>query len=159
MHHMGSLWRWMLVRSAFRMRLEPPPVLGGLALAAGFTYARARALPQIDDPGAKDELRREQRKRFRRLLKGRHSVVLPPLSGGGPALWATGRLKDERGEREQRSPGLGPTGRFRGRGAATTVAAEGVPIGRANQGGHGDSTDVHSAARGQDPVHQRPSAD
>jgi biofilm PGA synthesis N-glycosyltransferase PgaC len=81
--YVGSLWSWMLVRAAYRMLVEYPPVLGGLVLGAGFAWARARRMPQASDPPAIAELRREQQARLRALLKGRLGPPAPerPESG------------------------------------------------------------------------------
>jgi biofilm PGA synthesis N-glycosyltransferase PgaC len=67
-HYIGYLWRWLAVRAAYRMFAERPPVLGGLVLAAGFSYARLRRLPQVPDAGARAEVAAEQRRLLRGLL-------------------------------------------------------------------------------------------
>jgi glycosyltransferase involved in cell wall biosynthesis len=69
--YMGYLPSWLLVRAVYRGFVEKPPVLGGVALFASYVWARVRRLPQVDDPGAIAELRREQRERLRGLLRGR----------------------------------------------------------------------------------------
>jgi len=75
--YMGYLTSWLLVRAAYRSFVERPPILGGLALLAGYTWARIRRLPQIDDEAAVAELRAEQRARLKGLLRGR---TKPPHS-------------------------------------------------------------------------------
>lgn len=69
--YMGYLPSWLLVRAVYRGIVEKPPVLGGIALLASYVWARLRRLPQVDDPGAIAELRKEQRERLRGLLRGR----------------------------------------------------------------------------------------
>jgi hypothetical protein len=60
----------VLARSGYRMMVERPPVLGGLALLAGWGAATLRAAPLVDDPEAVAAPRREQRERLRRLHAG-----------------------------------------------------------------------------------------
>jgi poly-beta-1,6-N-acetyl-D-glucosamine synthase len=71
--YMGYLPSWLLVRAAYRSFVEKPPIIGGLALLAGYTWARIRRLPQIDDEAAREELRAEQRARLKGLLRGRRT--------------------------------------------------------------------------------------
>jgi biofilm PGA synthesis N-glycosyltransferase PgaC len=91
---MGYRWDFLAVRVAYRMLVERPPVLGGLALGAGFVEAAIRRTPQIDDPAARALLRADQARRLRRLLR-RGSRATPDggagaaLPGGGPAYTAT----------------------------------------------------------------------
>lgn len=87
-HYMGYLGRWLIVRAAYRMLVERPPVLGGAVLACGFLWARLTGAPQVDDHAARAELRREQRLRLRRLLRGARPADGPSLPGGGPAFWS-----------------------------------------------------------------------
>lgn len=87
-HYMGYLWSWLVVRAAYRMLVERPPVLGGLVLLLGFAAGRIGRRPQIPDPAAREELRREQRARLRTLLRGRQLRRRTELEGGGPAFWA-----------------------------------------------------------------------
>ena len=88
--YMGYLPGWLLVRAVYRSLIEKPPVIGGLVLLAGYTWARIRRLPQIDDEAARAELRAEQRARLAGLFRGRGTPALEPPDGGGPAYWATG---------------------------------------------------------------------
>jgi glycosyltransferase involved in cell wall biosynthesis len=83
-HYMGYLWRWLIVRAAYRMVVEHPPVLGGLVLAASFSYARLRRLPQVPDMAARAELAAEQRQLLRALVR-RRGTSRPPAPPGGPA--------------------------------------------------------------------------
>lgn len=89
-HYMGYRASFLLVRAIYRMIVEPPPLLGGAVLAAGYLYGRLRGSEQIDDPGARALLRQEQQMRLRALLSGRREVPLRGLPGGGPAFWMTG---------------------------------------------------------------------
>ena len=66
---MGYLPSWLLLRAAYRGLVEKPPILGGFVLLAGYTWARVRRLPQIDDPEARRELRAEQRARMTRVFR------------------------------------------------------------------------------------------
>ncbi|HVL96437.1 MAG TPA: glycosyltransferase family A protein [Solirubrobacteraceae bacterium] len=91
-HYMGYLWSWLLVRAAYRMLVERPPVLGGLALFAGFVVARVTRRPQVPDAAAREELRREQRARLRALARGGRVARGSPLPGGGPAFWSDGSV-------------------------------------------------------------------
>jgi glycosyltransferase involved in cell wall biosynthesis len=87
MHYMGYLWEWALVRTCYRMLVERPRVLGGLALGLGFASARLLRRPMVDDDAARAELRAEQRRRLRALARGRSEVAPDALPGGGPAFW------------------------------------------------------------------------
>jgi hypothetical protein len=87
-HYMGYLPSFVAVRVAYRSVVEHPPVLGGLALGAGYAWSRLRRRPQVDDTAAIAELRLEQRARMRRLFgRGRTTVVADALPEGGPAYW------------------------------------------------------------------------
>ncbi len=88
--YMGYLPSWLLVRAAYRSFVEKPPIVGGIALLAGYAWARIRRLPQIDDEAARAELRAEQRARLSGLFRGRRTPALAQADGGGPAYWATG---------------------------------------------------------------------
>ena len=69
-HYMGYLPSFVLARSGYRMVVERPPVLGGLALLAGWASASMSGAPHVDDPQAVAALRREQRERLRKLHAG-----------------------------------------------------------------------------------------
>ncbi len=85
-HFMGYLPSFVLVRAAYRMVVEPPRVVGGLMLLAGYARAALTRLERVDDPAAVEALRREQRGRLRRLLSG--GAVEPDRpEGGGPSFW------------------------------------------------------------------------
>jgi poly-beta-1,6-N-acetyl-D-glucosamine synthase len=99
-HYMGYVPAFLALRAGYRMVVERPPVLGGLALAAGFAYHRLTGAPQVEDTAAMELLREEQRARLRGLLAGRASMSAPAPPGGGPALWPV----------ERRSVGGGPAG-------------------------------------------------
>jgi glycosyltransferase involved in cell wall biosynthesis len=86
-HYMGYLWRWALVRAAYRALVERPRVLGGLALWSGFVWSRLTRRPVVDDELARAELRAEQRARFRGLVGGGAMPPPPSLPDGGPAFW------------------------------------------------------------------------
>ena len=88
--YMGYLPSWLIGRAAYRSLVEKPPLLGGLVLLAGYAWARIRRLPQIDDPAARAELRREQRARLAGFFRGRGAGALAQPDAGGPAYWATG---------------------------------------------------------------------
>lgn len=85
--YMGYLPSFLLLRAVFRMAVEPPPLAGGLVLAAGFAHARLTGVAQVDDDLAVAALRAEQRARMRALLRGRRHVVAGGLPDGGPAFW------------------------------------------------------------------------
>jgi biofilm PGA synthesis N-glycosyltransferase PgaC len=68
--YMGYLPAFVLVRAGYRMLVETPPLLGGLALLAGWMLATLRGAPVVDDPPAVAALRAEQRRRLRRLHSG-----------------------------------------------------------------------------------------
>ena len=87
-HYMGYLWRWALVRAAYRALVERPRLLGGLVLWLGFAWSRLTRRPVVDDERAREELRSEQRARFRALLRGGATLDPTALPGGGPAFWA-----------------------------------------------------------------------
>jgi biofilm PGA synthesis N-glycosyltransferase PgaC len=87
-HYMGYRWQFLLLRVSYRALVERPRVLGGLVLGAGFLYAALRSLPQVDDPAAKEELRRQQRARMRALVPGQGTEEpAGRLPDGGPAFW------------------------------------------------------------------------
>jgi poly-beta-1,6-N-acetyl-D-glucosamine synthase len=89
--YMGYLPAFMLLRVGYRALTERPPLLGGLALGAGWLWARLRRMARVDDPLAIAELRREQRDRMRALIGRRADVgARAPLPDGGPAHWFTG---------------------------------------------------------------------
>jgi poly-beta-1,6-N-acetyl-D-glucosamine synthase len=69
-HYMGYLPSFVIARSGYRMVVERPPVLGGLAMFAGWASASMSGAPHVDDPQAVAALRREQRQRLRRLHAG-----------------------------------------------------------------------------------------
>jgi biofilm PGA synthesis N-glycosyltransferase PgaC len=80
---------FLLVRIAYLMARERPPVLGGLVLAASFLSARLKGAPKVDDPDARRLLRSEQRARLLGILSLRGpDAPLPEVAGGGPAFWA-----------------------------------------------------------------------
>jgi len=93
-HYMRYRLDFMLVRVAYRMLREPPPVLGGLLSLGGFLHGRVTGAPTVEDRPAAELLRREQAARLRSMLRlrGPHAPT-PRLSGGGPAFWATGGLR------------------------------------------------------------------
>jgi poly-beta-1,6-N-acetyl-D-glucosamine synthase len=106
-YYMGYLPAFVAVRVAYRMLVAYPPVVGGLALAAGYAWSALRRIPQADDPAAIAELRSEQRARLRRLVgRGRTAVSRRDLPAGGPAFWD---LDDGDEESEPSAPA---TGRF-----------------------------------------------
>jgi poly-beta-1,6-N-acetyl-D-glucosamine synthase len=72
---MGYLPAFVLVRAGYRMLVERPPLLGGLALLAGWALATLGGAPVVDDPKAVAALRAEQRARMRRL---RHCGTVEP---------------------------------------------------------------------------------
>jgi hypothetical protein len=90
-NYMGYRPAFMLFRIAYLMLREPPPVLGGLVLAASFVHARLTRAGTVDDDDARKLLRSEQAARLRSIvsLRGADAPV-PELPGGGPAFWATG---------------------------------------------------------------------
>jgi glycosyltransferase involved in cell wall biosynthesis len=69
-HYMGYLPAFVLVRAAYRMIVESPPLFGGIALLAGWMLAALGRAPVVDDPAAVAALREEQRGRLRRLSSG-----------------------------------------------------------------------------------------
>lgn len=89
-HYMSYHPAFLAIRAAYRMLVERPSILGGLVLGAGFTYGHLTRALQIDDVGARDLLRQEQRARMRGLLHGARHAPEQALAGGGPALWITG---------------------------------------------------------------------
>jgi biofilm PGA synthesis N-glycosyltransferase PgaC len=99
-HFMGYLPAFLLGRAAYRAVVDPPPLIGGLVLLAGYLHAAALDSPSIDDPLARQALRAEQRRRLRRLLLDRGAVDVPVLPGGGPAMWAAESARHRRKPRD-----------------------------------------------------------
>jgi glycosyltransferase involved in cell wall biosynthesis len=89
-HFMGYLPSFVVFRAAYRMAIEQPAILGGLALLAGYVEARVRGRPVVDDALAVRALRAEQRARLRRLARGGEVDPDRPADGG-PAFWALRR--------------------------------------------------------------------
>jgi poly-beta-1,6-N-acetyl-D-glucosamine synthase len=88
---MGYRTDFLMLRATYRGLVEPPPVVGGLVLLAGFLCARATKKPQVPDVKARAVLRKEQRNRIRALLRGARAASLAPsLNDGGPAFWMDG---------------------------------------------------------------------
>jgi poly-beta-1,6-N-acetyl-D-glucosamine synthase len=86
-HYMGYRVKAVALRAGYRMLVEHPPILGGLALAVGFCWYSLIGAPQAE-PIARRQLRAEQRGMLRqRLGRGRGSTSRLP--GGGPAYWMT----------------------------------------------------------------------
>jgi glycosyltransferase involved in cell wall biosynthesis len=83
-HYMGYRWRAVVLRAGYRMLVEHPPLLGGLALGLGYLWSAVKREPQAD-PLARSQLRSEQRGIVRaRLGRGGPAAGLPE---GGPAYW------------------------------------------------------------------------
>ena len=87
-HFMGYRWSFMAIRVAYRMLFEYPPLVGGLVMGAGFAWHRITRAPQVPDPLAIRQVRREQRDRMLRMLRLRKRQQARPTSGG-PAYRAT----------------------------------------------------------------------
>jgi len=90
-HFMGYRPSFLAVRVGYRMLVERPPLLAGLALAAGYVHAAVTRRPQMPDERARALLREDQARRLRLLRRGRTTTAARPLPGGGPAYTATGR--------------------------------------------------------------------
>ena len=67
---MGSSLSYMIASGAFRT-LEKPYLIGGLLMVMGYLQAALQGMPRYDEPGFRKELRRWQRERLFRLLRGR----------------------------------------------------------------------------------------
>lgn len=95
-HYMAYLPSFLMARTAYRMVVERPPVVGGMVLGAGFLWSRLAGRPQIDDQLARASIQIEQRKRLRALLQARvvAKTSIPPA--GGPAMWV-----DETGDEDR----------------------------------------------------------
>jgi glycosyltransferase involved in cell wall biosynthesis len=97
---MGYRPDFLMLRAMYRGLVEPPPVLGGLVLLAGFVWARVTQKPQVPDAEARAVLRNEQRSRIRALLRGgRAPSLAPALNAGGPAFWMDGSPDAKTGAR------------------------------------------------------------
>jgi GT2 family glycosyltransferase len=94
---MGYRPSFLLLRVGYRALVEPPPVIGGLILGAGYVFSALRRAPRTGDAAARALLHAEQGRRMRRLL-GRRTAAppLPALPGGGPAYTATTPSTTER---------------------------------------------------------------
>src|SRR4051794_860135 len=78
---MGYLPPCVVLRAGDRALVGRPPILGGIVLFAGYAGWRLPRRPQVPDPAAREELRREQRARLRR----RGSIEAP--GEPGPAFF------------------------------------------------------------------------
>jgi poly-beta-1,6-N-acetyl-D-glucosamine synthase len=78
---MGYLPSFAVLRAGYRGVVERPPILSGIVLFAGYAWSRLTRRPQVPDPAARQELRREQRARLRR-----RGATVPPRQPG-PALF------------------------------------------------------------------------
>ena len=75
-----------------------------IVLWLGFAWSRLTRRPVVDDERAREELRSEQRARFRSLLRGGATLDPTALPGGGPAFWA-GEADEQRDTlRDARDP-------------------------------------------------------
>jgi poly-beta-1,6-N-acetyl-D-glucosamine synthase len=109
---MGYRWQFMLLRAAYRGLVERPRFLSGLALFAAYAGARLRRLPQVADPGAIAELRREQAARMTALLRLRHDVEpAATLPDGGPAFWFRSEPETRRSGDRSHAGGASDTAR------------------------------------------------
>jgi hypothetical protein len=109
---MGYLPAFMLLRVGYRALTERPPLIGGLALGAGWLSGRLRRLPRVDDPIAIAELRSEQRARIAALVRrGGELKARAPLPEGGPAYWFSG--EEAAPPPADRPPAGDPSGRAR----------------------------------------------
>jgi poly-beta-1,6-N-acetyl-D-glucosamine synthase len=120
---MGYRPDFLMLRATYRGVVERPRVLSGLALLSGFVWSRVTRKPQVPDPGARVELRKEQRARMRTLLRGgRGPSLIAPLGDGGPAFWMQGSpgLRTER-DRD-------PIGRADASGLAVASGYEGLDL-------------------------------
>ncbi|HET9025673.1 MAG TPA: glycosyltransferase family A protein [Burkholderiaceae bacterium] len=79
---MGYLPSFVVLRAGYRGLVERPPILSGIVLFAGWAWSRLTRRPQVPDPAAREELRREQRARLRR--RGATASPTEP----GPAFFA-----------------------------------------------------------------------
>ena len=66
---MGSWFPYVLASGAFRMR-EKPYGIGGLLIPIGYLLAALRGSPRYEDAAFRGELRRWQRERLARVLRG-----------------------------------------------------------------------------------------
>jgi biofilm PGA synthesis N-glycosyltransferase PgaC len=87
-HFMGYGFHGIAVRVAYRAVREHPPLLGGLAIGAGYLWALLTRKPRNPDAAATALMRDEQRTRLRNLLRGRGDLQPTPAPDGGPAFWA-----------------------------------------------------------------------
>jgi biofilm PGA synthesis N-glycosyltransferase PgaC len=86
---MGYLPAFVLVRAGFRMLVESPRILGGIALALGYADAALRRRPVVPDPLARRELRDEQARRLAAMAKLDRRALDPAgdvPEGLGPAF-------------------------------------------------------------------------
>ncbi len=84
---MGYLPAFVVLRAGYRALVERPPILGGIALAAGYAWSRLTRRPQVPDAAARAELRAEQRARLRGLVRGRGGEAPPVGDEPGPAYF------------------------------------------------------------------------
>jgi hypothetical protein len=82
------------VRAAYRGVFEPPRLLSGVLMYAAYAYRTARYGVGVRDAAAVRELRSEQRRRVRGLLRSSMRTMVP-AQGLGPAHWTAERARLE----------------------------------------------------------------
>lgn len=87
-HFMGYRFPYLLLRAGYRMLREHPRGAGGAMLFWGYVRARLQRLPQVQDPLAIAQLRKEHRARILRLVRlaDPHSIA---RADPGPAYFAS----------------------------------------------------------------------
>jgi hypothetical protein len=85
---MGYRGSFMLIRVAYRMLVERPPVVGGAVMGISFLWHWLRRAPRVPDALAIQQLRREQRARMLRMVRLGGATPTRPTSTG-PAYRAT----------------------------------------------------------------------
>jgi hypothetical protein len=88
-YYLGYRPSWVVLRAGYRALIEPPRLIGGVALASAVVWCSITRQPRAD-PVARAQLRHEQRLRFLRQ-KASFGAPRSELVDGGPAFWLTGR--------------------------------------------------------------------
>lgn len=91
-HFMGYLPWFVVLRAGYRGLVEPPAILGGFVLGASYVWHLTTRSPRVPDHEAIAELRRDQRRRMRKLVRRERQSTATNILG--PAYTRTSLATD-----------------------------------------------------------------